>query len=104
MKHIFCKSLQKGKEKIVWAIICEGPFYVNKLQVGPLSLTKMKTGTDLLVVLTCRNSLSSAVVGGDRLSKLKLKQGLGDSWKDDLGDSRVKEAGDKLDVGVQTSR
>ena len=43
------------------------------------------------------------MVGGERLSKLKLKQGLGDSWKEDLGDSRVKEAGERLEVGVETS-
>ena len=46
------------------------------------------------------------MVGGDRLSKLKLKQGLGDSWNEDLGDSREKEAeaGERLEVGVETSR
>ena len=44
------------------------------------------------------------MVGGDRLSKLKLKQGLGDSWNEDLGDSTEKEAGDRLEVGVETSR
>ena len=41
-------------------------------------------------------------MGGDRLSKLKLKQGLGDSWNEDLGDSREKE--ERLEVGVETSR
>ena len=55
---------------------------------------------------TWRNSESSSVVGGDLLSKLKLKQGLGDSWNEDLGDSREKEAeaGERLEVGVETSR
>ena len=45
------------------------------------------------------------MVGGDLLSKLKLKQGLGDSWKEDLGDSSENEAGDwRLELGVDTSR
>ena len=43
------------------------------------------------------------MVGGDRLSKLKLKQGLGDSWNEDLGDSTEKEAGERLELGVETS-
>ena len=42
-------------------------------------------------------------MGGDLLSKLKLRQGLGDSWKEDRGDSRENEAGDMLEVGVDTS-
>ena len=58
----------------------------------------------IVTELTWRNSLSSSVVGGDCLSKLKLKQGLGDSWYEDLGDSTEKEAGDRLELGVETSR
>ena len=42
-------------------------------------------------------------MGGDRLSKLKLKHGLGDSWNEDLGDSTEKEAGERLELGVETS-
>ena len=57
-----------------------------------------------VIYFTWRNSDSSSVVGGDRLSKLKLRQGLGDSWNEDLGDSSEKEAGERLELGVDTSR
>jgi hypothetical protein len=43
------------------------------------------------------------MVGGERLSKLKLKRGLGDSLKGDLSDSKVKEAGERLEVVVKVS-
>ena len=79
-----------------------------KLQEGGLFrlflLSMMKKNISAVKYFTCKNSDSSSVVGGDLLSKLKLKQGLGDSWKEDLGDSREKEAGERLELGVETSR